>query len=66
MKGCDMKEIKDCSYYYDCCSCASGECGCRYCYTCNRCETCENLDSDDSSKDSDYLECDHIKHANRW
>lgn len=49
-----MKELKDCSYYYDCCSCASGECGCRYCYTCNRCETC------------DYLECDHIKHADRW
>lgn len=61
-----MKEIKDCSYYYDCCSCGgNNDCGCPYCYDCNRCEVCEELDKEYDSADIDYLKCNRIKQVDR-
>lgn len=63
-----MKVLKDCSYYYDCCSCGGGDndCGCRYCYDCNKCEVCEALDKDVMTEPIDYVNCEHIKHSDRW
>ena len=58
--------MENCDYYYNCCSCSSADCGCRYCYNCNACDHCKETDKNQNATDKDYLECDHIKHADIW
>ena len=66
-----MATLNDCSSALNCCDCGREDferdgCGCRYCYSCNACETCLSLDANDNATAADYLECDRVKHADRW
>lgn len=44
-------QVKNCSYWFNCCSCGDNQCGCSYCYDCNACEQCKN----DNEKECENL-----------